>query len=160
MTFWDDLEKERGLGLEEVEECAKARDDFKRWALLEEISWRQKSRESWLKEGDMNMGSFHKMANAHRRRNCFKSISINGRNLDKEVDIKEGLVDAFQNLLSAPSGWRPILPEIALDEIGFEEATKLEEVCSEEEIWTAISGLNSDKAPGPNGFPLAFWSFS
>ena len=38
MTFWDDLEKERDLGLEEVEERAKAKDDFKSWALLEEIS--------------------------------------------------------------------------------------------------------------------------
>ena len=36
----------------------------------------------------------------------------------------------------------------------------LEEVFTEEEIWTAISGLNGDKAPGPDGFPLAFWSFS
>ena len=50
--------------------------------------------------------------------------------------------------------------EIALNEIGSEEGTKLEEVFSEEEIWTGISGVNSDKAPGPDGFPLAFWSFS
>ena len=39
VTFWDDLEKERGLGLEEVKEHAKARDDFKGWALMEETSW-------------------------------------------------------------------------------------------------------------------------
>ena len=40
VSFWDELEKERGLGLEEVEERAKARDDFKSWALMEETSWR------------------------------------------------------------------------------------------------------------------------
>ena len=160
VTFWDDLEKERGLGLEEVEERAKAKDVLKSWALSEEISWRQKSRETWLKKGDRNTGFFHRMANAHRRRNCFKSISINGRKLDKEADVKEGLVDAFQNLLSALGGWRSILLEIALNEIGYEEATKLEEGFSEEEIWIAISGLNSDKASGLNDFPLAFWSFS
>ena len=74
------------------------------------------------------------MANTHRRRNCFKSININGRKLDKEANIKEGLVDAFQNLLSASGSWRPILPEIALNEIRSEEATKLEEVFLEEEI--------------------------
>ena len=102
VTFWNDLEKERGLGLKEAEERAKARDDFKGWALMEETSRRQKSRETWLKEEDRNTRFFHRMANAHRRRNCFKSISINGRKLDKEADIKEGLVDAFQNLLSAP----------------------------------------------------------
>ena len=51
VSFWDDHEKEKGLVLEEAEERAKARVDFKSWALLKEISWRQKSRETWLKEG-------------------------------------------------------------------------------------------------------------
>ena len=37
---------------------------------------------------------------------------------------------------------------------------RLEETFSENKIWTAISGLNSDKALGPDGLPLAFWSFS
>ena len=31
---------------------------------------------------------------------------------------------------------------------------------TEEEILVAISGLNGDKALGPDGFSLAFWSFS
>ena len=119
-----------------------------------------KSRETWLKEGDRNTGFFHSMANAHRRRNCLQNISINGSRLDKEAEIKEGLVDAFQNLLSAPSSWHPALPGISLNEIGSKEATKLEEAFTKEEIETAISGLNGDKAPGPDGFPLAFWSFN
>ena len=125
MTFWDNLEKERGLDLEEVEERAKAIVDFKSWALLEENSWRQKSRETWLKEGDRNTGFFHRMANAHRMRNCFKSISLNGRKLDKEADIKDGLVDSFQNLLSPSGSWSPSLPDFAFNEIGFEEAARL-----------------------------------
>ena len=35
----------------------------------------------------------------------------------------------------------------------------MEEVFTEEEIWTVISGLNGNKVPGPDGLPLAFWSF-
>ena len=160
ISFWDDREKVRSLDSEEAEDRVKARAEFKSWALMDEISWRQKSRETWLKEGDRNTGFFHRMANAHRRRNCLNNICINDRKLDKEEDIKEGLVDAFQNLLSAPGGWSPPLPDLNLNRIGIEEAASLEESFSEEEIWTAISGLNRDKAPGPDGFPLAFWSFS
>ena len=40
VSYWDDLEKERELGLEELEGRTKAKDDFKSWALMEEISWR------------------------------------------------------------------------------------------------------------------------
>ena len=66
------------------------------------------------------------------------------------------MIEAFKNLLSAPLEWRPPLPDLSFNEIGIEDATKLEEDFSEEEIWTAISGLNGDKAPSPDDFPLAF----
>ena len=160
VSFWDDLEKERELVLEEREERTKAKEEFKSWVVLEEISWRQKSRELWLKEGDRNTGYFHRMANAHKRRNCLRKISIYDRRLDKEAEIKEGLIVAFKNLLSAPREWRPSLPELSFNEIESGVASNMEEVFSEGEIWTAISRLNGDKAPGLDGFPLAFWSFS
>ena len=35
----------------------------------------------------------------------------------------------------------------------------MEEAFTEEEIWSAILGLNGDKAPSPDVFPLVFWSF-
>ena len=123
---------------------------------MEEISWRQKSKELWLKEGGRNTGYFHRMANAHRRRNCLRKISINDIRLDKEAEIKEGLIAAFKNLLLALRLWRPSLHELSFNEIESRVASKMEEVFSEEEIWIAISGLNRDKAPGPDGFPLAF----
>ena len=82
------------------------------------------------------MRFFHRMANPYRRRNCFKSINING----KKLDIKEELVDAFRNLLSVPGGWCPLLPDFSLNEIRSEEAARLEETFLEEEIWTAILG--------------------
>ena len=159
VSYWDDLEKERKLGLEEHEGRTKAKDYFRSWALMEEISRRQKSKETWLKEGDKNTRFFHRMTNAHRRRNFLQSLSINGRRLDKEVEIKEVLVNAFQNMFYALDCWRPPLPGLSFNVIRPEEPSKLEEVFTEKEIWAAISKLNGDKAPGPNGFPIAFWSF-
>ena len=118
ISYWDDLEKERDLNREEAEGRVNARANFKRWALGEEISWKQKFRETWLKEGDRNTRFFHRTANAHRRRNYIKNISINGRKLEKEAEIKDGLMAAFQNLFSAPGRWSPSLPDLEINEIG------------------------------------------
>ena len=160
ISFWDEVEKVKELSLAEAEEREKARDNYKEWVDMEEVSWRQKSREIWLKEGDRNTGFFHRMANSHRRRNSISSIRINGRNLIKEDEVKEGLVCAFQSLLSAPINWNLSFPDLNFNLIGEDQAAKLEEMFTEEEILAAVSGLNVDKAPGPDGFPLAFWSFS
>ena len=100
------------------------------------------------------------MANSYRRRNSITSIRINGRRLVKEAEVKEGLVSAFQSLLSAPINWNLPFPNLYFNLIGEDQAAKLEEMFTEEEILAAVSGLNDDKAPGPDGFPLAFWSFS
>ena len=160
ISFWDEVEKDKELSLAEAEERQKARENYKEWVDLEEVSWRQKSREIWLKEGDRNTGFFQRMANSHRRRNSISSIRINGRNLVKEAEVKEGLVRAFQCLLSAPINWRLPFPDLDVNLIGKDHCAKLEEMFTEEEILATIFGLNDDKAPGPDGFPLTFWSFS
>ena len=100
------------------------------------------------------------MTNSHRRRNSIRSISINGRRLVKEPEIKEGLVGTFQSLLSASNSWCPPFPNLPFNLIGEDQAAKLEEMFTKEEILAVVLGLNDDKALVPDGFPLAFWSFS
>ena len=45
INHWDVKEKDNLLTLEETEERNLAREDYKYWSLLDEVSWRQKSRE-------------------------------------------------------------------------------------------------------------------
>ena len=42
VAFWDSQEKMRLLSMEELEARKEAKGYFEKWALMEEISWRQK----------------------------------------------------------------------------------------------------------------------
>ena len=73
--------------------------------------------------------------------------------------FQRGVVRAYQEPLSDPGGWHPSMSSMEFDGIESEEAARLEEMFSMEEVYLAISELNGDKAPGPDGFPIAFWQF-
>ena len=64
----------------------------------EEASWRLKSREIWLKEGDMNTKFFHKYANSRRERNSIWKISDGqGGFLFSQHDISKEAMRHFKN---------------------------------------------------------------
>lgn len=72
----DGLEEERLLVEEERVRRAKAKIGQENVALMQEISWRQKSRAIWLKEGDHNTRFFRHLANSHKRYNFISSFCI------------------------------------------------------------------------------------
>ena len=78
--------------------------DFGRVACTEEISYRQKSRCLWLKEGDRNTKFFHWMANAHMRRNQIGSLKINGATVSTDKEVKEGIVEFYRKLYQEGAG--------------------------------------------------------
>ena len=52
VDFWDKVELTQPLTVQELEARRSAKEDFKKWVLLEEISWRQKLMEVWQREGE------------------------------------------------------------------------------------------------------------
>ncbi|RVW24933.1 hypothetical protein CK203_079541 [Vitis vinifera] len=99
-------------------------------------------------EGDRNTSFFHKMVNAHRRRHQLAKIKINGCWVSEESEIKEGVVRAFQVLLFEIGEWRPTINELSFEVLGEQDAANLEVPFFEEEVFTALSELREDKAPG------------
>ena len=154
LNYRDSLERFGSLSEEDRSSQRIAKDEFSHCAILEEISWRQKSRALWLKEGDSNTKFFHRMANARRRRNFISSMTVRGVRLDKEEELKEGIGSYFKSLFEEPDVESGLFK--TLDSLDNEI---LEGQFLEEEVSKALLDLGGDKVSGPNGFTLAFWKF-
>lgn len=109
MANWDALDCIRPLDQNELELKLAELEDYKKWSLYEEVMWRQNSRELWLKEGDRNIKFFQKLANSHRRKNSLSKLRIEGMWVTEEANLKQGVVNAFQSLLSKKGDWRASL---------------------------------------------------
>ncbi|RVW87530.1 hypothetical protein CK203_036323 [Vitis vinifera] len=107
--------------------------------------------------GGQNSGFFHRMANAHRRTNSMDRIKINGVWRTEEQEVREGIVQNFQQLLTEEPSWRADIEGLHLPRLNTCEAEGLEVPFTMEEIHSALMDMNGDKAPGPDGFTGAFW---
>lgn len=63
---------------------------------LEAISWKQKLREKWFKEGDKNTRFFHCLANHRRRNNYVEEIKYEGEVIFGNEKLREAANDYFQ----------------------------------------------------------------
>ncbi|KAJ9691054.1 hypothetical protein PVL29_013294 [Vitis rotundifolia] len=99
------------------------------------------------------------MANFHFRRNWLSKLKVNGCWHTEENDLKNNVVGAFKVLYTEQGGWRPGVEGLSFKRITSHEAEGLEIPFSEEEVLAALSDLGKDKAPGPDGFTMAFWLF-
>ena len=160
MVQWDSIGVGRPLTQLELDRKTVELEEFKRWALIEEIMWRQKSREIWLKEGDRYTKFFRKMANSHIKHNQMIGLKIDGVwHLDGQ-DLQQGIVNAFQSLLTDPVDWRANMEGLIFSKLEDQEAVRLEKPFMEEEVFFALCELNEEKALGPDGYTVAFWQLS
>ena len=154
---WDRVKEVRELTLEETKAKKEAKDSFKKWVTLEEIHWRQKSRETWLKAVDRNIGFFHRMTNSRFRKNTIAHIKINGVWISIELEHREGISNAFQSWLSDDMAWRAEIDELLFSTLSPEKTSSLEFPFREDEVFAALNKMDGDKASGPDGLSLAFW---
>jgi hypothetical protein len=152
----DCFQEERGLDEEEKRKKMLLTMELERNLLCEEISWRQKSRALWLKEGDNNTKFFHRVANSNRRVNSIESLMVNGSLSSNPSEIKEHMIHFYSKLFTESSGWRPVPEGLPMHAIGEEDCRWLEREFEESEVWEVVRHMKSDKAPGPDDFSMGF----
>jgi hypothetical protein len=149
--------EERGLSEEEKVRKSLLCRDLEKALLQEEISWRQKSRIKWLKEGDKCTKFFHSMANSNKRYNTIDSLLINGSLSSNPAAIRDHVVNFYESMFAESMPWRPRLDDLAFESISAVEVSSLEASFLEKEVKDVIFGMDGNKAPGPDGFSMAFF---
>lgn len=127
----------------------------------EEIYWKQRSRENWLKWGDKNTRWFHKKASMRRQKNFIHGIkNTNGVWASNPEHIKDSFVEYFSQIFKSTSvcsqdlnAATHFIPRCVTKEMN----NQLLSPFSEEEVRFALFQMFPTKAPGPDGFPALFY---
>ena len=155
LNVLDAKEKNHRVTAEERLEQINLRTNIEKLTLLEEISWRQKSRVLHLKEGDANTRFFHRMANSNRKNNGIESLIVNGTLSYDQGMIADCITQFFMNLYSEQRVDRPFPNMLVFPMISGDNVDWLERPFEEAEIFDVIQSFHGDKSPGPDGFPMA-----
>jgi len=125
-------------------------------ASLQRTLIRQRSRITYLAEGDANTKFFHLQACHRSRKNHIAKLSTADAVLVKNDEMADAIFTHFNSMLGS-SGDQSLhldLSQLTLRGIG---DAQLDQCFSEDEIWQAIKDMPSDKAPGPDGFTGLFY---
>ena len=100
------MQEESGaLDEEELRRKTEVIRELEKCILMEEISWRQKSKVLWLKEGDKCTKFFHSIANSNRRYNTIDTLMIGDSPSSNQDEISEHIVKFYQKLFSKQCSW-------------------------------------------------------
>jgi hypothetical protein len=125
-------------------------------ASFERTIARLRSRVRYLKEGDANTSFFHKQAAFRKKKNFIPKLIEGDRVAISQEDKHDILHTFYENLIGRAAERDVALDLQAFHRHGF-DLSALDSPITEEEVWTTIKSLPSDRAPGPDGFTGRFY---
>ncbi|OAY81165.1 putative ribonuclease H protein [Ananas comosus] len=126
----------------------------------EEILWKTRFKQLWLKEGDRNTKFFHAMANGRKHINSITVIEDEAGDQLRNEELKRSrcyhyfrrLFGQWEERTQSHSDWSSLYHSNRLPQLEV-----LTSPFNIEEVKNATFQLGGDKAPGPNEFPLLFF---
>ncbi|XP_057771087.1 uncharacterized protein LOC130990877 [Salvia miltiorrhiza] len=120
----------------------------------------KKSRANWLLDGDRNSAFFHRIIRSRKQNQRIAHLRINGvMTYDSDV-IQQHIIDFFSNLFNQEGQAdvdRTLLEAIIDDCVTTEQNNHLICTPNDDEITAAVFGMDSNSAPGPDGFSGRFF---
>ncbi|PKI72568.1 hypothetical protein CRG98_006945 [Punica granatum] len=132
--------------------------DLEENLLRKDLIWRQKSRELWLKEGDINSKFFHLSTIIRQRSNHIAAIKDNEREWKHDHEgIGNYFLKNFQELFNTshphiPEDLEGLINPTILDI----ENANLIQIPYDKEILMVLNSIPNLKALGPDGMPALF----
>jgi hypothetical protein len=120
-------------------------------AAIDRIKWRQRSRITWIHEGDANTKFFHLRANGRRRKNHIPSLNGPAGAVTKHEEKEALLLQHFRGLMGSSTMAEVDINWEALN-INSADLSHLDAPFSLEELKGAVNDLHAEKAPGPDSF--------
>nr|XP_051221032.1 uncharacterized protein LOC127339195 [Lolium perenne] len=148
------------LNTNEREEFKKANDSLNKLRREEESKWAQRAKVKHIQEGGNNTRYFHVIANGkHRKKKIFQLEQQEGTIVGDD-NLKVYITEFYKKLFGAPAS-----TNISLVENDFQDITQISPLeneiltapFTEKEVFEAVSQMELNKAPGPDGFPAEFY---
>lgn len=141
-------------------------DKWNKLLVAEEKFYMQKSRVQWMHLGDRNSSFFHKMVIQRNSQNHIHFLrDLDGSKITSPEALNRHAVDYFRSVFGStdlPSS--PVTLEFLQDLLPFRcfttHAERLMREVTEEEIRDILFAMPSNKAPGPDGYPVEFYKLA
>ncbi|KAL8125037.1 hypothetical protein AgCh_012638 [Apium graveolens] len=140
-----------------------ARCEFLKLLERQEIYWKQRSKQFWLREGDQNTRFFHKFASGRKKNNQIVRLkNKDGEWVDCMHGIQEIITEYFTDLFKSSGTGGHLSANEKVSCVTDLQNTQLMAPISDDEVKNAVFSMHAEKAPGYDGlnpcFYQAYWS--
>jgi hypothetical protein len=148
------------LSSPEREKLKKANESSNKLRREEESKWAQRAKVKHIQEGGNNRRYFHLIANGKHRKKKNIQLEQQEGTIVGEDNLKVYITEFYKQLFGAPVPSNiSLIEEVVNDipQISSDENEILTTPFAEEEVFEAISQMEHNKAPGPDGVPTDFY---